>query len=83
MLREPCSIPAAKTGAVEPDSAAKTGRDGKPVVLAEGLYSSGVLVSLDPTRPAALKLTIFSEGRKHDDGGGDDKAVFSLGAADG
>lgn len=52
------------------------------VVLAEGPYSSGVLVALDPTRPTVLKLTI---GGREASGAGEapGSAVVLLGAVDG
>ena len=46
-------------------------REGEEVVvLAEGRYSSGVLVALDPSRPTALKLMIGRGGGSAGGGGG-------------
>lgn len=55
------------------------------VVLAEGPYSSGVLVALDPARPTVLKLTV-GEGQGQDavgGGGGGEATVLIVGAVDG
>ncbi|CAM9470559.1 unnamed protein product [Pylaiella littoralis] len=54
------------------------------VVLAEGTYSSGVLVGLDPARPDVLKLTIGGRQRAEAAGGGNEApTVLLLGAVDG
>lgn len=84
MLQEPESAPPAKREeAGSNDSSGNAGgAGGEAVVLAEGSYSSGVLVSLDPMRPTALKLTVFLAGQGGGGGGGgDDKKTFLLAAA--
>lgn len=55
------------------------------VVLAEGPYSSGVLVGLNPARPEALKLTIGGQQRGQAASGGSEApaTVLLLGAVDG
>lgn len=76
MLQEP------QDGGSNDSSENAGGADEEAVVLAKGSYSSGVLVSLDPMRPTALKLTIFPAGQGDGGGGGgDDKKAFLLAAA--
>eukprot|EP00752_Nemacystus_decipiens_P006496 g5849.t1 len=54
------------------------------IVLAEGPYSSGVLVALDPARPTVLKLTVGGQGAEAGGGGGGgSSSVLVLGAKDG
>lgn len=52
---------------------------GEAVVLAEGPYSAGVLLALDPARPAVLKLTVGGQGGEAPA----PAAVLVLGAIDG